>query len=261
MTFTAAWLDLREPADLVARDPHLRAAATAWLAAAPDALALDLGAGTGATTRALAAPSARWRLLDSNPALLAIAAHRLPGAERVVGDLTDLAALPLDGVRLVTASALLDLAGAAWLDALASRLTATGTALYASLSYDGTLDFAPGLPDDPAIAAAFNRHQRRDKGLGGPALGPAAASWLADALTRRGFAVHLAASPWRLAPGPLLDALMDGIAEAAAETGLETGPWRQARAATLGAVVGHLDLLALPAGTRAQSNTTSLSSP
>lgn len=262
MSFTAGWLDLREPADLAARDPGLLALAAGWLAPHPAPLVLDIGAGTGSTARALALPAAtRWRLVDRDPTLLAVAARRLPGAEALLADLTDLDALPFQGTRLVTASALLDLAGADWLDGLADRVAEAGAALYATLSYDGTLAFTPPLPDDDPIAAAFNDHQRRDKGLGGPALGPAAAARLADTLTRRGYLVRLAPSPWRLRPGPLLDALLDGIAAAAAETGHPSGPWRQARAATAAAVVGHLDLFACPAGTSAQSNTTSLSSP
>lgn len=261
MSFEAQWLDLRAPADAAARDPGLLAAARAHLAAAPRPVALDLGAGTGATVRSLAALGVRWRLVDRDPALLAIAAERHPGAEPLLADLGRLDDLPFAGVRLVTCSALLDLAGAAWLDGLADRLAVAGTALYAALSYDGSLAVAPDHPEDAAVVAAFNRHQRGEKGLGGRALGPDAARHLAAALARRGFRVRLAASPWRLGPGPLLAALLDGIAGAAAEAGADTGPWRQARAAATGASVGHLDLFAVPAGTSAQSKTTSVSSP
>lgn len=261
MSFDAGWLDLRAPADAAARDPALLAAARDWLAASASPVALDLGAGTGVTARAIAAPGVRWRLIDNDPALLEIAASRTPGAETLVADLADLGGLPLSGVRLVTASALLDLAGARWLDALVRELAASGTAIYAALSYDGVLRWRPASPDDAAVTRAFNRHQRTDKGLGGTALGPSAVPYFAAALARRGFRVRLASSPWRLGPGPLLDALMDGVAEAATEAGAPAAAWRQARAATTGASVGHLDLLALPSGTSAQSNTTSVSRP
>jgi hypothetical protein len=261
VSFDPDWLDLRAPADDAARDPWLLASARACLLGSPDALALDLGAGTGATVRAVAASGVRWRLLDRDPELLARAAERVPGAETVVADLARLDCLDLRDVRLVTASALLDLAGAAWLDALADRLAAAGTALYAALSYDGRLDWTPAHPGDAAVALAFNRHQHGDKGLGGPALGPDAARYLAAGLARRGYRVRLGLSPWRLVPGPLLDALLDGIAGAATEAGAETSVWRQARAATTFGSVGHLDIFALPGSASAQSKTTSVSSP
>lgn len=265
MSFDPDWLELRAPADDAARDPGLLAAAREYLRGRPDALALDLGAGTGATVRAVAAPGVRWRLVDRDARLLDRAVARVPGAEVVVADLAGLDDLPLADVRLVTASALLDLAAAGWLDALAARLAAAGAAVYAALSYDGRLDWRPAHRDDARIAAAFNRHQRGDKGLGGPALGPDAARAFAAALARRGFRVRLAASPWRIGPGALLDALLDGVAEAAAEAGAsaraDARAWRQARAATAGAVVGHLDLLALPGGESAQSKTTSVPRP
>ena len=40
-----------------------------------------------------------------------------------------------------------------------------------ALNYDGRIKCAPGDPDDAAIVALVNRHQRTDKGFG-PALGP-----------------------------------------------------------------------------------------
>ena len=51
-------------------------------------------------------------------------ALRAGGSETVAADLGDLDRLPLDGVRLVTASALLDLMPARWIEALAARLAA-----------------------------------------------------------------------------------------------------------------------------------------
>jgi SAM-dependent methyltransferase len=252
VSFDAAWLDLREPADRAARDAGLLAAAAAHLGEGP---ALDLGCGTGATTRAFGGRG-RWRLVDRDPALLAIAAA---SGETVAADLADLGALPFEGARLVTASALLDLASAEWIEALAARAAAEAAAVYAALSYDGVLDWQPPHPADAGVRDAFNAHQRRDKGLLGPALGPDAAAALAAALSRRGYAVRTAASPWRLGPGRLVAALVEGIARAAGEQGVEASAWRQARLAASGvsqATVGHVDLLALP-GPSAQSKITS----
>lgn len=261
MSFAAAWLDLRAAADRRARDPALRAAALAWLDADPAPRIVDLGCGTGALWRDLARPAARWRLVDNDPTLLALAARRCPGAETARLDLAAIDALPLAGARLVTASALLDLASAAWLDALAERAADAGAAVYARLSYDGTMRWTPGRADDAAVLAAFNADQRRDKGLG-PALGPDAAGHFAAALARHGYTVRTAASPWRLGPedADLIAALADGVAAAAAEAGRAgTAAWAQARRAAQAASVGHADLFALPAS--AQSKTTSESSP
>ncbi|WP_290737095.1 hypothetical protein [Amaricoccus sp.] len=106
---------------------------------------------------------------------------------------------------------------------------------------------------------------RRDKGLGGPALGPHAPGALCAAFRTRGYTVRCADSPWRLPPGALVSALVEGIAGAAAEAGFVDAPaWGQARTATASAAVsvfvGHVDVLALPPAS-AQSKTTSVSSP
>ena len=198
MSFAAEWLDLRAPADAAARDRALHAAAVAHLGRG--AVALDLGCGTGAACGAFPA-GARWRLVDADAGLLAIAARRCRGeVEPIRADLADLAGLPFEGVRLVTAFALLDLAGREWIEALAERVAAAGAGLYAPLCYDGALEWEPALPGDGALRAAFNAHQRRDKGLG-EALGPGAAAAMARAMAARGYAVRLAPSPWRLGAG------------------------------------------------------------
>jgi hypothetical protein len=270
LSFDLAWLDLREPADHAARDVGLLAAAADWLASAPDPVAVDLGCGTGSTVRAFGAHAPgnlRWRLLDRDRLLLDEAARRCgAAAETIAADLGDLAALPLAGTRLVTASALFDLMPEDWTLALVDRLAAHGIGLYAALNYDGLMAWDPALPDDPAVTAAFNRHQLSDKGLG-PALGPAATSVLARALTAKGYEVRTADSPWRLGPDAeaLQVELVGGIAAAAVEAGLrEAVAWGQARRAASGSTsctIGHADLLALPPGASAQSKTTSDPSP
>lgn len=253
--FQSSWLDLREPADRAARDPALlrQAVAHANETAAP--LIVDLGCGTGSTARAMAAglrADARWRLVDHDEALLAIARDRLgPSAETIAADLSDLGALPLEGARLVTASALFDLVSADWIDGFADRLAASGAALYAALSYDGRTEWAPAHPADAEILAAFNRHQHGDKGFGA-ALGPDAAARLADALRSHGYVVETARSDWRLDPGEaaLAGALAEGIAGAATEAGVGrdlVSDWAGFRSSQSGrgrAVVGHLDLFA-----------------
>jgi SAM-dependent methyltransferase len=248
MSFDAAWLDLREAADHAARDAGLLSRARGHLG---NGLAVDLGCGTGSTARAFGA-GPRWRLVDFDADLLRLAAARTPGAETVLADLGDLDAAPLDGATLVTASALFDLVSRAWAERLADRLARRGLGLYAALSYDGEMTWSPRREGDAEAAAAFNAHQRSDKGFG-PAMGPEAGPLLAQMFRERGYEASLAPSPWRLGPdqAELQDALNDGIAAVA-----EAPAWGQARraaSASAWVTVGHWDLLATPGAPRAQS--------
>lgn len=252
MSFAVEWLNLREAADNAARDAHLRDRAAALIGSQPDPLIVDLGAGTGSTMRALGHPHARWRLIDNDRDLLQEAARR--GGERVETvemDLTRVEDLPLNGATLVTASALFDLVGAPWIDALADRLATERIGIYAALSYDGNLGWAPPDRADQEISQAFNRDQRSDKGFG-PALGPDGAAYLTDAMRKRGYAVHEAQSPWQLGSddAALHRALLEGIADAAAQSGApDAGEWLSRKFAALErtrCVVGHVDVLALP---------------
>lgn len=256
MGFSAEWLGLREPADMAARDATLLAQAA--VLAGSDPVVLDLGCGTGSTLRTLGPhlpDNACWHLVDNDPALLDRAATEAPGRATVHQlDLRDLDGLPLDGVTLVTASALLDLMPADWIAALAARLADAGVPFYAALSYDGIMTWDPALPRDGDVTRAFNDHQRGDKGLG-PALGPDAAVQAAQIFRDAGFDVHIGQSPWRIGPdhAPLHRALVQGIADAASETGLSVATdWGRSRAAMAGdsrCLIGHHDMLALAPGT------------
>ncbi len=203
----------------------------------------------------LAGPQ-HWVLADSDAGLLDRA---LPvGAvtlERRVADLArDLDGLFTPAPDLVTASALVDLCGADWIEALADRAAACGAAVHVALSYDGREAWAPAHPLDARVLAAFHADQRRDKGLG-PALGPEAHGALARALARRGFEVAEAPSDWRLrraTDAPLIAALAQGTAEAV-EPRIGSGPareWLAARQGTAEVLVGHRDLMALPPALR-----------
>lgn len=260
MSFDTAWLDLREPADRAARDAELLDAAVRHVGAVERPLIVDLGSGTGSTMRAMDIERARWRLIDNDPALLDEAARRAGAMiETVVADLRDIDRAPLDGARLVTASALVDLVSADWIERLAARLARTGAAFYAALSYDGVMSWQPADADDAAVLDAFNGHQRSDKGFG-RALGPDGAARLAEALRRQGFQVRVAPSPWRLEgedKRALHAELLKGVALAAGEAGLGTAPaWLQRRLGGLAGSscdVGHVDLLALPTAMQDQS--------
>ncbi|MDP1931835.1 MAG: class I SAM-dependent methyltransferase [Gammaproteobacteria bacterium] len=264
--FSVTWLDLREGADFAARDKTLAARALQWMSAYADAIPLivDLGSGTGSTLRALTALGAEdcaknlvWRLVDHDPALLNEALRR-HGKTHVIedyeADLLAIDSLPLTGARLVSASALFDLVSRNVVDKLAARLAQQGTALYAALNYDGCTQWNPPHPLDSDVLEAFNKDQRRDKGLG-MALGTDSGSYLKAAFEKQGYEVQMADSPWTLGTEnrAMVEALIDGIASAVA-TGYGLNPealhhWKQFRlqnAATGTCIVGHNDILALP---------------
>lgn len=254
MGFDPGWLALREPADRAARDATLLRRAVAL--AGPGGSVLDLGCGTGSTVRAFegaGATGAHWRLFDNDAGLLARAEVLHPEAKICQGDLAEIDALPLGGVRLVTASALFDLVSRDWVERLAARLVAQGTALYAALSYDGVMRWSPEDAEDATITAQFNAHQRGDKGFGA-ALGPEAAEAAAGIFASLGYEVQCAPSPWRLGPqeAEMQRLLLAGIAQAAAEAGYAGAEgWQTRRARVLAegwAEIGHIDLLAVPPG-------------
>lgn len=278
--FDAVWLALREPFDAAARSPALAAALAGALPARPRLV--DLGAGTGALFRWLAPRIGRaqaWTLVDADADLLDIAfetiadwaealelnvttpgrallVHAPGGAWRVEGvlaDLADLDDLPLDRHDAVVNTALCDLVGAGWADALAGRLKIP---FYAALMVDGRGGWRPAEPWDRKIAAAFRRDQGRDKGFG-PALGARAPSVLARAFAARNFAVRTAASDWRIGPADI--GMLAAMARGDAGAAIAADPARAARHAAwrarrlyqaarrrAGLVVGHRDLLALP---------------
>jgi SAM-dependent methyltransferase len=277
--FPSEWLALREPYDHAARDPELTTRFTASLSDAPTIV--DLGCGTGSNLRHLAPRlhgEQSWICIDHDRLLLRAAIDRTrawasasgwrlvpePGGIGVVApdfsiriclrshDLTSGLPLDLPAGAALSASALLDLASAAWLDKLAERCR--DRPLLLALSFDGRLDLSPAEEGDEEVRQRFLRHQRADKGLG-PALGPDAARYLADRLRKLGHAVDLAPSDWRLGDGdgPLLAAKLEGLLSAAREIHDDAllERWaalrrRQLAAGELRLVVGHLDLLALP---------------
>lgn len=263
--FSADWLALRAGADARARDPALVARLAAHLEGRALRI-LDLGAGTGASLRALApmlGPRQHWVLAEGDAALL-------DRAEPVAGTtleprVTDLAAgletLFEPAPDLVTTAAFLDLCGAAWLEALAARAAAAGAVVYAALSYDGREAWTPPHPLDARVRDAFHADQRRDKGLGS-ALGPAAHDHLARSLRRLGYRVAEARSDWHLArptDAALIRALAEGTAAAIAPRlgARAAADWRAARVEATDVLIGHRDLLASPPGKAAPGGSVS----
>jgi SAM-dependent methyltransferase len=263
--FAKDWLALREPYDHAARSAALASRFAAALGPAPRLL--DLGCGTGANLRYLAprlASGQGWLCVDHDRDLLTEAAAVLGRWQHETGwqggiafephDLADdLESLPVG--TGVTASALLDLTSAAWLDRLAGRCRQTP--LLIALSFDGRLSWRPALAEDELVAARFVAHQRTDKGFG-QALGPDAAAHLAGRLETQGHRVTTATSDWQLGPAdrPLLEPMLGGIVGAAGaiDQDRRLAQWAEIRRSQLdrgelGLTVGHIDLLALPEAT------------
>lgn len=258
MSFSIAWLDLREPADHAARDLNLLQRSVEWLRQANHATVVDLGSGTGSTLRAFgeAAKTFQWRLIDIDKTLLNEANRRHSDLSITIHpiNLTEIELLPLKNAALVSASALFDLASRQFCDRLIKRLQTHNIGLYAALNYDGVTGWWPNHPADELILKSFNRDQLRDKGFG-PALGPDAAYYLADRLHMSGFDVSIKPSPWHLgsAEQQLTEELVRGIASAVvgdpsldAKTVEDWLNFRLDNAKDGSCIVGHLDLLALP---------------
>ena len=270
VSFDAAWLDLREPADRAARDPgcsrrrrasrrrrRRRWRSTSAAAPAPRCAPSARGAG------------ARWRLVDRDPALLAARRGALPRRrDRRGRPRRSRPRCRSTGVRLVTASALLDLASRDWIEALAARLAAAGArrlcrAQLRRARWTGTrrcrddaavrrgLQRAPAARQGPRPGARPGRAPRRSAAaLGGARLRGADRAEPVAARARAGGAAGGARRGDRRGGG------RGGLRGGA---GLGSGAARGERLARC--TVGHVDVLALPAGASAQSKTTSESSP
>ncbi|MBT9466174.1 class I SAM-dependent methyltransferase [Hydrogenophaga sp.] len=230
-TFSADWLQQREPFDAAARGAaaeHLqlqsRLAALHPSETTPWRV-IDLACGTGANLRWLAprlGGAQQWLVVDHDAALLHCWPERLaaaggapvgshsaleqplcftgPGfdasiARQQLDLMTGLETLPWHAADLVTASALLDLVGTEWLHRLVAACAASRVALLMSLNVDGRHVWTPEDPMDATVGRLFGEHQRRDKGLG-PALGSGAVAALQGALESAGYRVFSAASDW-----------------------------------------------------------------
>jgi hypothetical protein len=279
------WLRLREHADHSSRSAELTRTISAQLPAHAPVHVLDLATGAGSNLRYLAErlpPRQRWLVIDRSQALLSEleAATRAwarargyvvqsarrgftvsgePLDCRVEMRARDLGVLTdsdiFEGRHLVTASALLDLVSATWLQSLAAGCKAVGAAALFTITYDGRFSCAPEEPEDALVRDLMNAHQRRDKGLGGPAEGPAAAQSAERAFAQQGYHVTSVASDWVLAAdeAPMQRPLIEGWAEAATEMAPHLSQaiasWRARRLAHVDArrshiVVSHRDVAA-----------------
>src|SRR5207248_1359593 len=198
----------------------------------------------------------RWTKAACGPALTIGTPRREWSIESLAVDLAMVpSGLPLDDVDVVVCSALLDLASRQWLERLLVQLR---TPFYASLTVDGRDTWLPRHPADSAVKLAFQRDQRREKGLG-PALGTDAVRVAEEILATSGFETLTATSDWRITRrqrsfGRLLARMTAQAARRAmpAQTD-KIAEWARARRAHaahsgLAVRIGHRDLLAFPPG-------------
>ncbi|MBT2392290.1 class I SAM-dependent methyltransferase [Streptomyces sp. ISL-1] len=263
--YAPEWLELREGADAAARASGLLDPLHGYLRRGDAGLVIrDLGCGTGSMGRWLAprlnGPQ-HWILHDHDPALLELAAVRMPrtaadGSRVTVavepGDIGRLTAEDLAGTSLLTASALLDVLTRDEVDTLAKACAAAGCPALLALSVVGRVKLTPAEPLDAELAAAFNAHQR-----GAGMLGPDAVTVACEVFARRGMSVRAHPSPWRLGPdeSALTAQWLRGWVGAACEQRPALAQRAEAylrrrlaacEAGELRAVVHHSDLLALP---------------
>ena len=267
MSFSAAWLELRETYDRRARNASVVEAAVAALGDRPSVTIADLACGTGSTFRALKpliASRQNWRLVDNDLSLLARAPQPSPPDVNVTAIPIDLGPdleAALDGpVDLVTTSALLDLVSDEWLQRFVVETAARRLPVYAALSYDGHVALTPTESADPTIIAGVNAHQRTDKGFG-PALGPGAAQAAIERFERVGYSVVRGPSDWIFGPQDreIQNEMLSSWAAAAREMGGVALPdvvgWLTRRRELVAAGqssmrVGHTDFFARPTATR-----------
>jgi hypothetical protein len=267
MSFSASWLELREPHDRRARNATVLDAVAKAFADHSSIAITDIACGTGSTLRALSPrlkARQNWRLADNDLSLLARTPQSQPPDLMVTTTPVDLERdleAALDGpADLVTTSALLDLVSDAWLERLAIEAAARQLPVYAALSYDGRVEMTPSDPGDAAIIGAVNQHQRTDKGFG-PALGPDAATVAPERFARVGYAVVQGGSDWVFGPNDREIQLetLTGWATAAREIGTVPLPdvvsWLTRRRDLVAAGrstirVGHIDFFARPTGSR-----------
>jgi hypothetical protein len=270
--FSSEWLALREPFDIAARDDGLANLFLAQVAEAAqedqDAQAgpvVDLGAGAGSNIsrlRSLAAAAGHqlsWRHVDNDGDLLAVARERFSGDATVSFAQLDISLAledSLAGAVAVTCAALLDLVSEDWINRLADHLARQQLPLLAVLTYDGRMQWSLADGADSTLAQAFHRDMLSDQGFG-PALGPAAAFVLDEALRARGAATQLRDSYWRIAAShsAMLTSMKASLSAAAlrAASDIERTAiveWavrraRQIEAGEVSFVVGHQELLAL----------------
>lgn len=254
MSFSAKWLSTRRSADHRSRNPEIAKHLAQHFEEHRSLRILDLGCGTGANmaaTSTLLPKGQHWTMVDNDPELLDIITS-VEGVsfERLQADLsTDLDRLFEQRYDLITASALFDLAGGAFMDRLVQHVVNMSAAFFTVLTYDGEEDWQPANVNDATVLSAFHADQHADKGLG-PALGPDATDYLRDRFESAGYNVNSGKSDWQLKQSKdsmLIQMLADGIHSATApRIGPPADDWRVAQETAHAVRVGHKDIVAIP---------------
>lgn len=283
--FSEAWLTLREPADHDARSLSMPRQLSQWRNSMDSINILDLGAGTGSNFRYLAprlGHRQHWTLIDNDSRLMntvpsvlenwarqkqasftisngQISVESASFSAKINCRLNNIAhhmsALEFHSADLVTASALLDLTSAAWLDELAAQCMENDCAALFALNYNGHIRWTPEYSSDEVVTGRLNKHQLQDKGFG-PALGPDAVAHLAGCLESGNRRLLIEESNWNLTEHQyeLQLALVKDWASAALT--LDFGEqsiinrWQQERMSSISRrksslIVGHVDALLL----------------
>lgn len=288
--FAEEWLQAREAADHRARSMELTLRLEQWVGDfskrnGHDPIRIvDIGTGRGSNAAYLApklSEPQEWLLVDQDQGLLAEAARRarqlnisaVTLQRRLMPE--DFQGFLPNDTGVVTASALIDLVSEPWLAALVAEVISKQAAILIVLSYTGRFTLSPAHEDDSLLREFVNQHQHGDKGTG-TALGPDAAAVLAEKLTKAGYEVQVAETPWQLnsKDARLATMLMAGWVSAAKQRSLSANDandadadadgagdrldaWLAARKQQLAAseleiTVSHQDVLGLPPGYAAE---------
>lgn len=275
--FSPEWLTLRESADQASRNAKVLNACAKTFANKNTLKVCDLGAGTGASVRALAhllPAHQQWTLVDHDAENLKHALENLAAwgdasktknnvidlehhdqritAEIFECDLTSDTTFWRSDTELVTASALLDLVSPDWIARTVKAASENHVSILATLNFDGQLQTNPVHPFDERVFNAFRKHQRTDKGFGSAA-GPDASAFLKKALVQVDYTVVCGDSPWRMTTNTqkLMHETLNGMAIAATEIGTlssnEIREWLSDRLSnTKTLTIGHQDIFAVP---------------
>ncbi|WP_417544067.1 glycosyltransferase [Marinobacter sp.] len=267
--FAGEWLLAREAADHRARSVGLAQRLSQWIEDTANhqgqVRIVDVGTGRGSNAAYLASALStpqEWVLVDQDENLLAEAARRVDQfntpyeivQRRLMPE--DFEGFLPDDTLVVTASALIDLVSEAWLEAFAAEVISTQAAILVVLSYTGAFALSPAHEHDSLLQELVNQHQHGDKGTGA-ALGPEAATVLADKLNSQGYEVKVVETPWHLSnkDATLISMLMEGWVTAAKQQSPgdadQMDAWFAARKQQLAAgeleiTVCHQDVLGLP---------------
>lgn len=261
--FSAEWLDCREPVDHAARSDVILSAISHYFLSEDQLSITDIGCGTGSTLRALKPflnQKLKWVLIDNDPELLKVAQQSAQRDEVQFGtaDLSkDLSEIFKVETSLLTTSAFLDLVSEEWLQGFVSEVCQHKVPFYAALSYDGRAELTPAHASDVDILAAFNQHQKTDKGFG-TSLGPDAVNAAIDMFRKAGYAVISEESDWVARDNhfKFQEMLLEGWHGAACETlpehRDEFDAWMAFRREAIASgshqtTVGHVDFFATPA--------------